>query len=885
MGLGLDSQPDATLLREVVDPRSRNLRTVALATGTRVYPDHGALCMDEGTVEYSAVSHLPVGVHRHGSASKLLATASATGTYVDTPGDGSAWDLISTLVPTRKGVAGRDGATYLAESGEIPVRFTGGTSVTALPDIIRPEDGRIQYEPEPSDILIDDCNAYSGDWSATGAVTLADETALVRYGTAAMKLTFAGSATGERVDRDLGSGNEIDLSNSDFLAFWIFADTEGEYLIFKMFETADESDAHWISIPIDPSDVDKWKLVVWDLTGIPAAERDAIRYLRIGIPQTQACVVVIDQIAHSGGLFADYSYAVCYAKSTTGERGPIGEFRQVETVEGDQTTSVLPQRCVWIPAFTVYMPDTADRVNLYRTLGGGSDYYLIAELTTTQCAAGYTDNKPDAELTEDLRLTSWWGQVPRAKWLMARGDRLWYMGGEWCGARDETETSTKTGSVSSEVWVPHGIDQARISRIELSVHWGKRNDTVIVRIQTSPKGAADWTTVWSDTRVGLETVISDEWVSYVVAPTIAEGVFYRADLDWRINITVSGGTRIWHTGGARTRPPVANLVAYRVYFDIPNGIFMSELGRYEQVPPLGVADMPVDVTTGGYFELNPGDGQAMQDWCEHGSDVVILKERCGYLVVGTSMDDFEYILVLPSLGCGDVGEETLVDCDGLAVWLNQHNQVFAWHSGGDKPIYLSREIEDWLKSLTITSAKASYWKRRYYLTVVSGGTSYGRFYDFDEQAWSPCLPQAGNAIRFGPSQSSAVLYVNTGSSLVKYGSGYTDDGAAIDWAARGKALGAVEIMGDPARIIRLRAYRLLVDGPAAGTVTVEWYVDRGTSATRTYTETIPSGSGIREITRMPHSDIMGENLAVELSGAHSAAMKVYELQLWLQVAR
>ncbi|HUV38614.1 MAG TPA: hypothetical protein VMY39_03330, partial [Planctomycetota bacterium] len=382
LGLGLDTQPDATLLRELTDKRARSLRVQAIASGARVYPDHGALVVDNGTVAYSTATHKPIGVHRQGADSRILAAGASAGFYVDADGARGSWTTLSaTLTPSRKSLVGRDGVTYAADEDAIPVKYTGSSTPTNLPDVPRPEDGMIEYQPEATDILID-AFEDKGNWTATGTGTapvLSDETALMRYGDTCMKIVFTGDATGDRVDRNLGASATIDLSNSDFLSFWIRSDVAGDYFFVKI----SEDNSTWFTLPVHlaDSDVDTWKLVIWDLTSIPAADRDAIRYIRMGMPETQACTIYLDHMVHSGAMYGEYAYCIRYVDATTGNAGTPGCLRRATTVDGNQTTGVEPMRCVWIPGFTVTMPDSADALELYRTMGGGSRYYKIATLT------------------------------------------------------------------------------------------------------------------------------------------------------------------------------------------------------------------------------------------------------------------------------------------------------------------------------------------------------------------------------------------------------------------------------------------------------------------------------------------------------------------------
>ncbi|MHA1302203.1 MAG: hypothetical protein ACTSPI_00685 [Candidatus Heimdallarchaeaceae archaeon] len=77
------------------------------------------------------------------------------------------------------------------------------------------------------------------------------------------------------ITRDLGAGNEVDLSNYTKIRFWIKSTRTGSYLQFGVGETAWNNNTYNITI----NSADTWEEKEWDISGISSANKNAIRYL------------------------------------------------------------------------------------------------------------------------------------------------------------------------------------------------------------------------------------------------------------------------------------------------------------------------------------------------------------------------------------------------------------------------------------------------------------------------------------------------------------------------------------------------------------------------------------------------------------------------------
>lgn len=735
-------------------------------------------------------------------------------------------------------------------------------------------------------------NITSVQWAPTGtgtAPTATADTSVYIWGGASMKFVSTGDATGDRIDRDLGSGGTLDLSDSDYLSFWLLASVEGDYLVFKMSEDNATFFTKWVSIPTDK--VNQWVQVVWDLRGISPNDRDAIRYLRFGIPGTQACTIYIDHLCYCGPLAGEYLYAVSYIYSETGESGPIGAFRKFATLEPDDYTQALASRTCVIPSATVYLPTGADKLRLYRTMAGASGtFYKIADITPSANAWTYTDTTPDNELAEADAVVLWPGTAPRSQWLIPHGDRMLHAGGMVVASRNDahwTVTPAQPVDYNTATMNPSPYPPLPAYGFEFYVDTGAASAALTFSFQRSPKTTASWTTV--ATATATQAWSSSTWYRLpFTGSAYGDIMFDTKRYQWRIICTAAPAALKLGVGW----DPSPLHLEYRLLCYAHNLVFMSNLGQPDKLPPMDVTGEDVNELAGGHFIVGEADGQKINGWAKHGSDLLIFKERLTYLVTGLTMDDVEVALVHPGEGCKEW--RTSIDCDGSAVWMAADRQIYIWESES-APQMLSKPIEEFFDGLTdaqTAGACAVYSERRYYIWLPAAAAgSRCRYYDFDERAWATGNDsQVYAAMAHGHDPSVAQPYLlRIASSVVeviKLNNSEAEESGNVTWVARSRAEEFGDIIPDTSTVKRLRGYRLWVKGTAADTITTKWYVDRGTTATRTYTDTIPSGSGFQAIERFGvHNDIMGENLAVEVGGAHDTEVAVAPVDTWVLEVR
>jgi hypothetical protein len=103
-------------------------------------------------------------------------------------------------------------------------------------------------------------------------------------------------------ERDLGGGSEVDLSNYDYVSFWIRSDVTSDKFTFSMGENAGNE----LSEKVNIDNIDTWQKVYWDISDIAVTNRNAIRYLRINNDEIPAVVFHLDNI-EAGRFIRDYS--------------------------------------------------------------------------------------------------------------------------------------------------------------------------------------------------------------------------------------------------------------------------------------------------------------------------------------------------------------------------------------------------------------------------------------------------------------------------------------------------------------------------------------------------------------------------------------------------
>lgn len=137
-------------------------------------------------------------------------------------------------------------------------------------------------------------------WTPSGAATVAAST-VKQNGSQGVEITA--TALDETFICDLGAGNVVDLSDCETLKFWIYtADDNANGYTFGIGESAYTDNTTVTGALVAGC----WKEVPYDISGIAAASKNAIRYIGFKNLTDGAAVAVIDNIrAFSDEIYID----------------------------------------------------------------------------------------------------------------------------------------------------------------------------------------------------------------------------------------------------------------------------------------------------------------------------------------------------------------------------------------------------------------------------------------------------------------------------------------------------------------------------------------------------------------------------------------------------
>ena len=157
---------------------------------------------------------------------------------------------------------------------------------------------------------LDDCDDASL-YTASGAGVLADYTQNRMQGSGS--ISISSGAQNETYTRDLGAGNEIDLSGHDTIKFWIntFLTAPLNTIAIGFGEAAWWEQSYLI--PTAHTSTDYWKEYTWDISGIADAAKDAVRYIGVQYQGAGAYAFLVDDIrAFDGNIYLDSANIATY---------------------------------------------------------------------------------------------------------------------------------------------------------------------------------------------------------------------------------------------------------------------------------------------------------------------------------------------------------------------------------------------------------------------------------------------------------------------------------------------------------------------------------------------------------------------------------------------
>lgn len=172
------------------------------------------------------------------------------------------------------------------------------------------------------------------------------------------------------ITRDLGAGNEEDLSNADTLSFWMKSSAPGDYSFSFGESSATEQTYNF------KAQADTWTKYTWDIYSMPASVRDAVRYFRLKLDSTPTATstILVDEITtHNHDAMTTYEY------------NEDNQLTKVVTKPGLDTTQ------------TIMFTYNGDNERIQKTVAT-----IVSGITTTETVNYIYDGSEIAQERDDL---------------------------------------------------------------------------------------------------------------------------------------------------------------------------------------------------------------------------------------------------------------------------------------------------------------------------------------------------------------------------------------------------------------------------------------------------------------------------------------------------
>ncbi len=197
----------------------------------------------------------------------------------------------------------------LGNVGEIQVQTRTGNSTDAT-------DGTWEaWKPVvngTNEVTLDTMNTHTS-WTGTNTTVAEGDTTrnIDNYededeATAGNIAKFSTSTEGGYAERDLGAGNEVNLTSYDYISFWVRSDVTSDKLTFSFGEATGDEQSEVVTI----DQVNVWQKIYWDISDIAAASRDNVRYLRVTNNDIPAVVYYLDNIKGGRYITSDAGYQI-----------------------------------------------------------------------------------------------------------------------------------------------------------------------------------------------------------------------------------------------------------------------------------------------------------------------------------------------------------------------------------------------------------------------------------------------------------------------------------------------------------------------------------------------------------------------------------------------
>lgn len=254
-----------------------------------------------------------------------------------------------------------------------------GSTAALLSSITAPSSA---LSVEPTCAEIDDCDTYS-NWSTSDATnfTLSQDTSVKMEGTGSVKIVATkDQCLGDTLTRDLGAGNELDLSGVEFIRLWLWSNRSGAILKFGFGESAWNENVTTITT----KRASYWEEHFIDVSHIADDLKDKSRYFGFEcLDETAGFTFRVDYLTYSGGLNGEYQYRWTYYDTTS----------EIESNPSDSTpVRIRPPENQSVKLTGFSSSAEADKIRIYRQGGLDECWRLVTEVADTTTT--YTDSVP-----------------------------------------------------------------------------------------------------------------------------------------------------------------------------------------------------------------------------------------------------------------------------------------------------------------------------------------------------------------------------------------------------------------------------------------------------------------------------------------------------------
>jgi hypothetical protein len=620
-----------------------------------------------------------------GACNSQLYVATGAGTAFNSLGIAAfsnlaAWECNPTYPAEFEAFPIRD-AVYFANSGrDVAYRFDG-TALESMDPIWPPT----TPSAAPWAWGINFMQTLS-DWTGAGGATAARwdhaiDSSDFYKGTGALKISASlSAAVGDYIQWDMnssvdGAGNQgtKDWSLTDLIVWWTKSTRTGVVYSLQFSEDA----STWYKYAVEIKEANVWQQVVWYFRDIPAASRDAVRYVRIVCEVAGLNTIRLDHLYMPGGLSLPgaYEYRVSYYDSTNGKESNPSDPCPQFAVQAPNATTQSEALC----AGKITVPGTGDRCKdgstklQFRVYRKGGSYVSLwkrvgtlyessrgtAAWATTATAPTAGSTRSVFDFFQDNRLgdvmASPHGHPRWAKFLKEHHSRMAWVYpyhesqanlGRW-GAAVTAGTERITATVIENSGPIVGVVLRATTAgtgASLKAALEKKISGTYVEMRSASKTTAQLTAN-KDVLMMFATGVGDNYVKESPTQT------------WRLRVISSGGNAPQLATSDGTK------ITYRFLVSSANRLWLSMRYDPEWISGWDIMSGEVSEDVGGWIDFPMPEITALGKF---GDDLMVFGRDRTYLLLGDTPETFRWPRVSARVGC--TAPRSFVYAEQQAFW-------------------------------------------------------------------------------------------------------------------------------------------------------------------------------------------------------------------------